>query len=246
MGEDGGCFEDRLESSELGRDHCLLNYAVNAYGLDQSVLLFERSVDRYAALDPVVVLALVPEADLDRCTFSFFTRPKPRLRRAGDGFVLERPDDVPTYLAEHPPSIRSYAWRYLLNGLGVPVEMRQRWEGEPARRAERDRIVDHLLEEFERACGVRHLEHFALVLHMRAALSCAAGTEETELHARLARLGIPFVDARTCVERALAERRCSLADLFGPTEHPNAAGITVLFEALALGLRCEFDVDTQR
>lgn len=244
VGHEGGCFEQLLESSELGRRFCLLNYAVSGHGVDQSLLLLGKSRDLYAALEPVVVLAFVLESDMDRATLSFFTRPKPRFRPQGGTFVLEPPGelDILTYLERHPPSIRSYFWRYLQNGVGaIPLETRRRWEGEPARREVLPALSGFLLREFTRECSERGLEHFVLLFHTKWALGSPSLQGERDAHALMEQLGLPWVDSRADVERRLAERSCTLEELYGTTSHPSALGTAVLFEALSRGLRGEFD-----
>src|SRR5688500_14114031 len=79
-GHDGACFEQLLAASDLGARFALLNYAVSGHGVDQSLLLLRKCLDHQAELDPLVVLALVVESDLERATLSFFSRPKPRFR----------------------------------------------------------------------------------------------------------------------------------------------------------------------
>lgn len=243
-GHQDGCYEQLLEGSELGRRYRLLNYAVSGHGLDQSLLLLRKSLGLYEALDPVVVLAFVLESDLLRAMHPFFTRPKPRFRPQGDAFVLELPDelDVMAYLERHPPSIRSYSWRYLLNGVGVlPLEVRRRWEGEPASYEELEALGGFLLREFERECSDRGLERLVLLFHTKWALGTAPPLGERATRALLSELSLPCVDSRAVVEQALEERACTVEDLFGPGNHPNGLGTAVLFEALARGLRCQLD-----
>jgi hypothetical protein len=243
-GHEDECFEELLEDSELGRSFHLLNYAVSGHGVDQSLLLLRKSLDRHAALEPVVVLAFVLESDMDRATLTFFTRPKPRFRSMDDAFVLEPPDelDVLAFLERHPPSIQSYFWRYLAGGV-FPLETRRRWEGEPARREELQALSGFLLREFGRECTDRALEHFVLLFHTRQALEAAPRQGEREAHALMGELGLSWVDSRADVERALARPNRTLEELYGETSHPSGLGIAVLFEALARGLRGEFDRD---
>lgn len=249
-GHQDECFEELLEDSELGRRFRILNYAVSGHGVDQSLLLMQKSLDRHAALRPVVVLAFVLESDMDRATLTFFTRPKPRFRARGDALVLEPPDelDVLAYLERHPPSIRSYFWRYLA-GWSFSLETRRRWEGEQARREELQALARFLLREFGRECSERGLEHFVLIFHTRAALGGAPLQGEREAHALMGELGLHWVDSRADV---VAE--CALGQLvgvapelclYGETSHPNDLGIETFFETLARGLRGEFDDDVR-
>ena len=239
-GHERGCFEELLEDSELGERYGLLNYSVSGHGVDQNLLLLRKSVDLYAARDPVVVLAFVLESDMDRATLSYFTRPKPRFRARDDGeFVLEPPDglDLADYLERHPPSIRSYFWRYLVNSaVGPSLETRKRWEGELERRAELEAVSEFLLREFGRECSARGLEHFVLLFHTRAVLATPPQPGELEAHALMDELGLPWIDSREDVERALAQRSSSLEELYGTSSHPSALGTAVLFEALERGL----------
>jgi hypothetical protein len=244
------CFEELLDGSPLGREFGLLNYAVQGHGLDQTLLLLRRSLDLYASQSPVVALAFVVEADLDRVTLSFFSRPKPRFRREGEGFVLEPPDelDVGAFLARHPPSVRSYFWRYLAGRLPWwPVETRQGWEDEPARREEREALVEYLLGAIGAECRTRALEHFVLLFHAKRAYPAPPGPEELGLRSTLDRLGLPWVDTRVDVAAAQAAGGPTLEQLFDPWDgHPTARGTEVLAAALERGLRGERDGEKGR
>jgi hypothetical protein len=235
------CFEDLLEASELAPGFALLNYAVQGHGLDQTLLLLRRSLPRHVERDPIVVVAFVVEADPDRNTLSFFSRPKPRFVPSEGAFALVCPDELgaQAFLARHPPAIASYFWRYLVNAAsGSAPETRQRWEGEAERRSERDAVTEYLLAELERECS--GLEHFLLLFHMKRALLAETSAEERELRSRLERLGLPWLDVRPAATRALSERGCTLDQLYDPWDgHPTALGTEVFFESLVLGLRGE-------
>ncbi|MSR60854.1 MAG: hypothetical protein EXS08_00210 [Planctomycetes bacterium] len=238
------CFQDLLDCSDLGRSYGLLNYAVSGHGLDQSLLLLEKSVDLYADLDPVVVIAFVVESDLSRAPLTFLNRPKPRFRAQGSTFVLEPPDglDCLAFMERHPPSIQSYFLRYLANGVGLlPLEWRRRWEGEPAAVQERRELTTFLLRQMERECNRRGLEHFVLLFHLPSAMEAQPGGIEHELHAQLEDAGLAWVDSRSDVERARVQHGCTVHELFGTSIHPNGLGTAVLYQALARGLRCERD-----
>jgi hypothetical protein len=239
---DEPCFEGLLDSSELGSRLKLLNFAVQGYGLDQILLLLRRSLRPHAAQGPLVVIAFVVEADLERSTISFFSRPKPRFVRGGDLFVLQCPDRLEPgeFLARHPPAITSYFWRYLLNRSGIALATRQAWEGEDERCRARDGLTEFLLAELARACA--GTEHFVLLFHMKRAQRAEPSAEERALHERLARAGLAWVDTRATAATALARDGRTLEELYDPWDgHPTELGTRIFFEALVRGLRGERD-----
>jgi hypothetical protein len=246
----GACFEELLEASELGRDHCLLNYGVQAYGLDQAQLLLSKVVPRAAPLDPVVVLALVVDGDLRRSMVSFFAAPKPRYVREADELRLELPDerDPIAYLERHPPGISSYLWRYVAYGTGLlrgPSDARSELE---RRRRQECREVNHrILGQVHAELDALGLEHFVLLFYSRRSFPPVGGpsSDEQPLLEFLHDAGIPFVDARRFIEEEVGVSAGRLDELFLQDGigkgHPSERGTEVLFQALELGLQRRYD-----
>jgi hypothetical protein len=238
------CFEELLESSAEGERLAMLNYATGGYGLDQVLLLIERTIDLHAPRQPIVVLAFVVESDLDRCMMPFFTGPKPYYRRAADGFELVPPDvlDPAQFVRRHPPAASWFA-RYLVHGLRLlPEPTRRSLSGMDERIAERRLLWRHLLGRAQQTLQERGLEHFVLLFHAQGAAQRAwRHQDEPELLAFLEDSALPYVDSGVEVRAALdgGAREDELFLLSGrggrPAPHPPRGG------ALLRGLEGRFD-----
>jgi hypothetical protein len=235
------CFEHVLERSELGRELCLLNFGVPAYGPDQTWMLFERVLERFVALDPVVVFALVDDFDPVRATLSIFNLPKPRFVPEGDDYRIQPPDvvDRTEYLERHRPEIASYLWRYLRFGVElVPGAMEEREEFARRLHEEAGAITRTCLEKFSARCRAEGLEHFVLLFHdfdRFASGKFVPNRPSRELKKYLQDRSIPFVESATVVEAHLVRPDAAL-DALVERDHPNPRGTEVLAEALFQGL----------
>lgn len=127
------CFEDVLEEGPFGPTHQLLNYGVGGYGFDQTLLLSFEVMERFAGQDPVVVLGLLIDDDLDRCILPFRGAPKPQLRAVGERRVevARRPEplDRAEWLAAHPLEVPWWSWRWFDNQFRKTEEARQAESG---------------------------------------------------------------------------------------------------------------------
>jgi hypothetical protein len=242
-------FAELLEASPDRERWCVLNYAVTAYGLDQSLLLMERTLERFVERDPVAVLAFVVESDMDRATMPFYFAPKPRFEWRDGGFALVPPAelDVGHFLEDHPPLIRSYLLRYFVHGLQVvSTETQWRLSGEVERAPLRRLVSGFLLKAWQSDMERLGVRHFLLLLHIQEALGPGAARhgDEAVLLDFLKGARIPYVDSRSEVERAF-ERGTRLEELFvqgGKSHgHPNSLGTELLFQALMRGLAGRFD-----
>lgn len=231
----GECFQGLLEASDLGQELVLVNHGVGGYGLDQMLMLLERTIDRYRDRDPIVILAPVVGSDLERCTVGFRDWPKPRFGLDGDG--LREPEPVPAspeeYLAARPVGIRSYAWRLVRNGLRArSAPPSGRWSGR-ADQLEHVALVERLLARWQGALEARGLAHGVLFLHGPGAVrpGAALGWQERHLQQVLERQGTAFRNTRDLLRaRGRLEEHY---DLSGPRRnHLTAQGNEVVFEAL--------------
>lgn len=250
VGKNPDRFQSILERSDLGREYALLNYGVGGYGLDQIYLLMKRALDRFEGRDPIVIVSMLIEGDLERSVLSFRSWPKPRLELA-DGELRSRGPVEPSasqYIEEHPIAIRSYLWRLFLNHRSAFLaDARKRWRGEEAIDAEKQRLNRRILEEIERELARRKLRHFFLVFHIeRGALAKweRFAWQEDLLHDVCAELGVPLVDTRPYLSFASDGEPGRCAQLYGHGEplngHHNGLGNRVCFEAIRQGLSGDF------
>lgn len=243
------CWEGLLERSPLGASYRLLNYGVPGYGFDQTCLLMRACLERWQDANPVIVLSLLVDADLDRSALSFSFWPKPRLSPEGGLEVRGAvPIDADAWIAERGLGIQSYAWRWLVHGSGLlPEGWMHSLGGDAAHEAEVRRLVPPLLASVLAELQGRDLEFFVLVFHGTKHLreEGIQDWRETLLLGELERLGIPYVSSKRVL---IADRRATgrtVADYFvlrGPSRrHYSAQGNAIVFAALRDGLEGKFD-----
>ena len=245
------CFEGVLDRSELGARYGLLNYGCGGYGLDQIFLLMKHSLDQHAARNPVVVVSLLVDEDMDRSLLGFRSWPKPRLVERDGGLALEqspvpRRDD---YFDGRRLSARSYAWRLFVHGTRVlPEGARRVLSGETGRIARVREINGKIFAAIEAELVARKLEHFYVLFYSEAALVARDFPTWRDAIAcdALRELGAPVVSARRAIlEHAEAAGR-PVGDYFERAEpaagHYNALGNEAAFAAIRAGLLGRFDV----
>ncbi|MEO6710085.1 MAG: SGNH/GDSL hydrolase family protein [Planctomycetota bacterium] len=243
-------FQALFERSELADRYAMLNYGVGGYGLDQIYLLLENSIDRFKDRDPIVIVAILVESDLERSVLEFRSWPKPRLDVVGDRLVARGPvqTDIRKYLAENPISIRSYLWQLFLHSrLDFLASQRAAWRKDPEIKAEKQVLDRGILLEIERSLSSRKLQHFFLVFHVE---SCAVKPDglyewqEALIHDVCVQSSIPLVDTRPFLSFAAdaVQKNCEQFYIkAGPVQsHHNAIGNLICFEAMAQGLRGNF------
>ena len=124
------CWQGLLERSELSDRLCLLNYGAGGYGLDQTVLLLDLALPRFIDRDPIVVVSLLVDDDLDRSLLDVRGWPKPRFELA-DGTLVRVERELPAtredFLAEDGVRIGSYAWRWFVHGTRLLPWRLRRW-----------------------------------------------------------------------------------------------------------------------
>ncbi len=249
-----GDREDRYEALFEGlpeaREFALLNYGVGGYGFDQIWLLLRESIDAYADRDPVVVIGLLMDDDLDRTMFDFRGWPKPRVHLEGDRLVVEPPPtlDADEYMRRFPPTVRSWLWRFLLHSPAfLDEERRARLRGEAEALARKKAVNRAILADAWEQVRRRGLPGFVLLFTSFGATRAKGphGWEEPFLLETLRELEIPYVITRPDLLRYADEHGLALEDLFlkrGPWKgHYSRAGNEATLRTIQRGLRHEFD-----
>ncbi|HVS19007.1 MAG TPA: hypothetical protein VMT18_10440 [Planctomycetota bacterium] len=226
--------------TDLARDFALLNYGVGGYGLDQIALLAERVVERHAARNPVALVSLLVDDDIDRCVLDFRVWPKPRLRlEEGRWTGAERA--VPT-MAEYLEQ------RSTLEPLHLSAFLSALWSRvDTSRRA----ALEREKQELARALLARavadlraHGVDFLFVLFRQGQSIVDPGTcgwRATLCTEVLDSLGAPWVDVGPAFRAHAALTGRVVWDYFLPREHPavghhNALGDRIAFEVMREGL----------
>ncbi len=244
------CWEALLERSELGRDLCLLNYGVGGYGLDQCYLLLEHTLGLYAERDPIVVIGILVEDDLDRSYLGLRSNPKPWFTLEEDRLVLHPIEDpVPLgFVRDHPVGIASYAWRAGLFGLGLASPERAlSWTAERDHVQVKQALNARILEELRCALTARGLESFFVLFHGTRSLGSSGpyGWQEPFLHRIFEEQGLPFVSSRRWLLEHARATGTPLEDYFIPEgagkNHYRPETNEIVFGALLAGLQGRFE-----
>jgi len=106
------CYQSLLERSDLGATHVLLNHAVSGHGLGQIQLMLRSTVERYAERDPIAVVGIFVDDDLERTGLSLRQFPKPRFFLEDGALAHEppHPGGRRAWLETHRVGIPSYVW----------------------------------------------------------------------------------------------------------------------------------------
>lgn len=140
------CFEDLLNAdSQFNSENYLLNYGVGGYGLDQSFLLLQKSVDLFS--DPFVVFSLLTY-DLDRSILSVRLGQKPRFQVVDGALELEATlinEKAEAFFASHPPRVVSYLYRRAVFGDLLPSWLSLRLRRESHYRKQKLEVNEKIL-----------------------------------------------------------------------------------------------------
>ncbi len=240
------CFQGLMERSDLADRYALLNYGVGGFGLDQIQRMLSASIDRHATRDPIVVVSLLVDDDLERSMLPFRCWPKPRYGLVDGALVEPGPVDTDParFLAANPPRIPSYLYR-LARGAWRPFDDdRARTPDEIAERKALNRaILERIRDELER----RSVRYFFFLFHFDGSLvgSATARWSQEVLDEFLAAHRVPFVPMKPFLEAATGPEWAGLDALIGRDDptllgHYNDGGNKLAFEALRQGLEGRF------
>ena len=244
------CYEHLLEEGPFGPSHELLNYGVGGYGTDQALLLSFDLIERFADRDPVIVLSLLIDDDLDRCTLPYRGAPKPVLEAAGEREVrIARPAaplDRSAWFAENPLDVPWWSARFLERNL-MDEEAQVEDSGIEARLETMRVAMAAGLLEWKDRLDAHGLDGFVLLFGDRLRHEGVSTKEDRFrwLEAVLEGQQIPWIRAWEELEddRELLER--DLNDYFVTGKvgkgHYTALGNELTHLALERGLRGAFD-----
>jgi hypothetical protein len=244
------CWQGLLEASDLSGQYRLLNYGSGGYGLDQIYLLLERSIDRFRERDPIVVVGIVVDDDLDRTYLALREYPKPWFSVEGERLVYHPPEgsSAREYLERHPLDIRSYLWRWLLHGARVFGDRASvAWTDEADHVEVKQEICRRLVIEIQRELEERGLRYFFVLFHGPEALESRGSYswQEPFLQALLRERRIPYVSSRRWLLADAARTASDPRDYYYQSMprygHYTPAANRAVFECLRRGLAGEFE-----
>lgn len=238
------CWEDLFERSEFASRYALLNYGVGGYGLDQVALLARGAVARFE--DPIVVIGILVDDDLDRIYLPLRELPKPWFALDGQGeLVLHPPEghDAAAYARDHPPGIASYLGRALLFGSGWFDRRRAlSWTSAADHEQEKRALAERLLLDLRDQLAARRIPFFFVLFHGRQGLESRGpyGWQEPFLYELFEREGLAFVSSKRWLRKHQREQGTAPDEFFFTQgrglNHYDDLGIAVVFEALRQGL----------
>lgn len=237
-------YQTLLALSGAGREFVLLNYGVGGYGVDQMLLLMQGVLDRFRERDPLVLVGVLVDDDLDRCILSVREQPKPRFElRDGE---LQLVGDVPSYeerFADGPSFTASYLWRGLTRGTRlVPRALNDSLTGYARLDREKDALSRVILAQMLRELDRRALEPRFVLFHNLPSIERRdqLGWREQAMREPLAASAAKIVDMRQAMLALSARTGEDVADWFDHVParggHFNARGNRVAFEIIAASL----------
>ncbi len=246
------CWQGLVEDSALSRKVGLINYGVRGYGLGQIYLMLRDSLDQWQDRDPLVIVGVLLDDDLDRVVYEFRGGPKPRFGVSGEELTIDYPGDVSIeeWMKEHPPSITSYLGAMLIHSSGL---LPGSWTGLGIESSEGIKLKTDtsrlLLREIRGELEARELDYFFIIFEgPRIGVNRKRQTWRREFLAlTLDELEIPWVLANRALQK---ERRQSGEESLGVFyipdgrkggRHFNARGNQVVFKSLMRGMQGRFD-----
>jgi hypothetical protein len=229
------CWQGLLARSELGSTHGLLNYGLGGYGIDQTYLLLRASLGRFVEREPIVIVSVMLDDDLDRAVLSFRCWPKPRFHLEQGRLVEPEPveEGVEAYLDHHSEGVVSWLWRLLVYRGPLPVELATDAE---AHDAEVRALSRALFEAIREELAGR--DWFVLVFQGESVFQPRnAPWQDAFLRDLLHELDIPFVHSARELQAHREATGTAAADYFGHNGHYSPLGNEVVFGTLLRGLR---------
>jgi hypothetical protein len=212
----------------------VLNFGMGGWGLDQMVLRFEMTHDRFR--NPLVLMGVLT-GDVDRCVLSVRQGQKPRYVIGRDGTLeltnvpIER--DQAAYLRMHPPQVRFW----LLRLAAIALSRSEIAKTIPALQwnhhtEEKEGIAAALIGRTVAECRRRQIPLCFLIFYPPGDRE-GEGQSATFLRKTFEELGACYVDTRPVLQDAVANGRLSPEDLFDRrTAHHTALANEVIVEAL--------------
>ncbi|MBK7645154.1 MAG: hypothetical protein IPJ19_19265 [Planctomycetes bacterium] len=238
-----------LERSPEGQTHALINFGTSGFGTDQTLMMLEATIGRFAGRNPLVIFSIFLDEDLDRTMLDFRGMPKPQFELS-DGLLVFHPleeTDANVWWEKHPPGVPSYLWR-LVRGPHGPLS--ESWSAALSPDASDAQVVAlnrALLTRMHAKLEALHIEHFVLGFHGRMMLDNPVphAWRERFVGKVCDELGVHFISSRPYLLSAVGRD----SDLIGQSlfvtrgegeGHYNARGNAVVLEAIRQGIHGRF------
>ena len=244
MTEPKECWQGLLQRSLLFPHVSLLNYGARGYGVDQMLLMLERTIDYFAQRRPLIVVAMMIDDDFDRAMLRVGAYPRPHVKLA-QGAIDPKVEPVPSpaqFFAYGGPLGRSSLLAALL-GYQIPNQFRA-WR--ERRQRQRDgasqSMATALLERIAAVVADRNLQLVLVVFNDYPSLidPASSGWREALVVAQAKRLGVPCLVLREAILAECQRRGIDPFEMYGGSPellaHWNARGNHVVFTVLGKAL----------
>jgi hypothetical protein len=250
MCDELNCFEGLMEHSEWAASHRLYNYGVRGYGIDQVAILMRAVLPQWQDRNPLVVIGIYMEDDLDRAMLSYRGWPKPRFELDSSGVLIE-PKPVPSaqeYTQANPMWRHSLAWGWLLQSSGLlPEALSRRLSGAGQHERRTCELSGAILKRMEYDLALAGVQHFFVLF------PGPGGTDTLEPRDWRERFLLnwmeayeqPYISMRRELLRGAIEEMRLPEEYFGRggvfAGHLTPDGNRIAFRGIERGLRGEFD-----
>lgn len=243
------CFESLVRTSEVSKDYLLSNYGVPGFGLDQTWMMIRRTLPLYADEDPIVILGIQVDEDLERCTRAIMKWPKPRFELV-DGVLRGPEHGVPT-LSEALGAgfdTTSFLAAGIVHGMRGVSPRTYRWlSGEGSHRRKVEALTRGLLEAATSELDARGIEYFVMLFHNIETVKVDGNRSwrDALVHRALSDSRIPYVSGKRALRECAEWSRRPLGFFYGSegdlAGHPNREGNRALVMAIIEGLEGRFE-----
>lgn len=244
------CWEGLMEQSDLSQQHKLVNYGMRGYGLDQINILIRKSLPLWKDLDPIVIVGIYLEDDLDRAWLKFRGWPKPYFRLEDQQLKLQTGkleyfDE--NWLANYEPDITSYLARFAMFHPAFPSGLRDRLLGKENLKTDIQNLSIAILDSMSSYLKQQGVPHFFVLFHGEKEIGELKPKtwHEPACVDSFTRLRTEWVSSRRAIQQDMLATGRTPNEYFGHqgnlVGHYSPLGQRVVFRALADGLAGKFE-----
>ncbi|MCK6445740.1 MAG: hypothetical protein L6Q99_05050 [Planctomycetes bacterium] len=255
MTESEQCWEGLMEQSDLGKQYKLVNYGMRGYGIDQINILMRKSLPLWKDLNPIVIVGIYLEDDLDRAWLKFRGWPKPYFRLQDNQLKLQTGkleyfDE--NALAAYETDISSYLGRFVMFHPAFPSKLRDRLLGKQNLKTDIQNLSIAILDSMSGYLKQQELQYFFVLFHGEKEVGELKPKtwHEPACIDSFTRLGSDWVSSRRVIQRDWLDTGRSLDDYFGHQGyligHYSPLGQRVVFRAITDGLAGKFEREYMR
>lgn len=223
------------------RHAVVVDLSSGGYGLDQMFLFFNLTRKRIQQAH--VIFGILIEDDLDRSVLSVRTGQKPYFILRDNRLLLQGipiDPDPQHYFATNPPQIKSYLFRFILQGLSRKTHF---FEVHLKKIREKIIINAKIIEAIDFACKKENSPLLFVLFHQNPQITI---WQEIFLKKKLEELRLPYLDTRDFLLAYASEHRTNLNNFYvteGPGRgHHNDLGNEVIAQGILRYLAATYNL----